>query len=123
MPVRPATRCSTCRQLHSGKGKCAACRRLVAHQVDQARGTSTQRGYDRTHATQFRAAVLGRDPVCVHPDGCRQPSTHADHWPRSRRTLARRGLDPNDPRYGRGLCAGHHNAETARHQPGGWNAR
>jgi 5-methylcytosine-specific restriction protein A len=47
---------------------------------------------------------------------------HADHWPLSRRELTEQGLDPDDPRHGRGLCARCHSSETARHQPGGWNA-
>lgn len=48
------------------------------------------------------------------------PSVVADHWPLSRRELVARGLDPNDPRYGRGLCADCDRAQTARRQPGGW---
>jgi 5-methylcytosine-specific restriction protein A len=68
----------------------------------------------------FRAAVLDNDPICVL---CRQAAaTVADHYPRSRRVLVLEGLDPNDPKHGRGLCSGCHNAETARLQPGGWAA-
>ena len=68
----------------------------------------------------FRRAVLRRDPLCVL---CGQLATIADHYPTSRRDLEAQGLNPNDPNAGRGLCATCHNRETARHQPGGWNAR
>jgi 5-methylcytosine-specific restriction protein A len=50
------------------------------------------------------------------------PATVADHWPKSRKQLEAEGLDPNEPSYGRGLCASCHGKETAKHQPGGWNA-
>ncbi|MGW1127470.1 hypothetical protein [Streptomyces sp. NPDC002526] len=65
--------------------------------------------------------MLARDPVCVL---CRkEPAVHADHWPLSKRELVVRGLDDHDPRRGRGLCPSCHSAETAKHQPGGWNQR
>jgi 5-methylcytosine-specific restriction protein A len=69
--------------------------------------------------------VLERDPLCVvHLErGDHVLATVADHYPRSRRELEALGLDPNDPEYGRGLCASCHSRETARHQPGGWNIR
>jgi 5-methylcytosine-specific restriction protein A len=56
------------------------------------------------------------------PD-CGERSTDADHFPLDRRELERRGLDPDDPAYGRGLCGAHHRSETARLQPGGWAAQ
>lgn len=65
-------------------------------------------------------AVLARDPLCVIC-GIRI-STVADHHPLERRELVARGLDPNDPERGRGLCSGCHNAKTARTSPGGWAA-
>jgi 5-methylcytosine-specific restriction protein A len=46
---------------------------------------------------------------------------HADHWPLSRRELVEQGLDPDDPKHGRGLCTSCHSRSTAREQPGGWN--
>ncbi|GAA2484696.1 hypothetical protein GCM10010406_21190 [Streptomyces thermolineatus] len=96
-------------------GRCAEHRR----QAEQQRGGARQRGYGQAHE-RFRAAVLARDPVCVL---CRTaPSKHADHWPVDRRELVARGLNPNDPKRGRGLCGPCHSAETARHQPGGWHA-
>jgi len=36
--------------------------------------------------------------------------------------LISQGLNPDDPKYGRGLCSPCHSKETAEHQPGGWNA-
>jgi 5-methylcytosine-specific restriction protein A len=54
------------------------------------------------HRTQFRPAVLKRDPICVI---CHKaPSTVADHHPLTRRELLAVGKNPNDPQYGRGLC-------------------
>jgi 5-methylcytosine-specific restriction protein A len=96
---------------------CTTCRTTSDH----ARGTAAQRGYGTEHRRRFRAAVLARDQVCVHPD-CTDPATEADHHPTSRRDLVAQGLDPNDPRHGRGLCKRHHDQATARHQPGGWAA-
>jgi 5-methylcytosine-specific restriction protein A len=96
-------------------GKCEACRA----EAEKRRGTARQRGYGRGHEQRFRPAVLARDPLCVL---CRQrPSVHADHHPLSRRELVDRGLDPNDPKHGRGLCGPCHSSETAKAQPGGWN--
>ena len=107
-----------CPTLFEGKGgRCPQHTR----QADQARGTSRDRGYNTPGHRAFRAAVLMRDPICVIP-GCNQWATVADHYPLSRRELVERGMNPNDPQYGRGLCHQHHSVETAQHQPGGWNA-
>jgi 5-methylcytosine-specific restriction protein A len=97
-------------------GRCISC----AAEAEQRRGSARQRGYGGGHESRFRPGVLARHPTCVL---CRQrPSVHADHWPMSRRELVAAHLDPNDPAHGRGLCGPCHSAETARHQPGGWNA-
>ena len=89
-------------------------------QADRGRGTATQRGYTSAGHQAFRRAVLTRDPICVI---CHKAlSTVADHYPLSRRELEAKGLDPNDPNAGRGLCVPCHNTETSQHQPGGWNA-
>lgn len=107
-------------------GRCTACTVAAEHR----RGSARQRGYTRRHDTRFRRGVLRRDPLCVcteqghgHGPACMAPSAHADHHPRDRRELVRRGLDPTDPRHGRGLCASCHARHTAQAQPGGWNAR
>lgn len=89
--------------------------------ADRRRGTSAERGYASAGHRAFRDAVLRRDPVCV-VCGLAE-ATVADHFPRSRRQLAALGLNPNDARFGRGLCGRCHSAETARHQPGGWADR
>lgn len=94
--------------------------RCLTHRrdADRARGS---RGYATKGHRAFRTAVIQRDPICVL---CRlRPSTVADHHPYSRRDLIEAGLNPNDPRHGRGLCKPCHDSETARHQPGGWNQR
>lgn len=128
MPTRRAP-CSTpgCPNITAG-GRCDDHRTAAADQ----RGTSTDRGYDARHRHRFRAAVLDRDPTCTcrnrqhrHHAGrfCWAVATVADHHPLSRRQLIDRGLDPNDPDRGRGLCKPCHDPETAQHQPGGWNAR
>lgn len=77
----------------------------------------------------FREAVLALHPYCVcpgtcdkHTSWCGQRSTVADHHPLERRELIDLGLDPNDPKHGRGLCKPCHDATTARRTPGGWNA-
>lgn len=104
-----------CPVFTQGGGRCDDCR----SEAEQRRGSARQRGYGRGHETRFRPGVLARDPVCVL---CGQaPSVHADHHPMSRRELTDAGLDPNDPRHGRGLCQRCHSSETATHQPGGWN--
>ena len=89
-------------------------------EADRARGTAAQRGYSSKGHAVFRAGVLARDPVCTL---CTlQISTVADHWPLSRKQLLEHGMNANDPRHGRGLCKPCHDRETARNQPGGWNA-
>lgn len=99
-----------------GGGKCDGCQA----EAEQRRGSASSRGYGHQHRTRFRAAVLARDVTCVL---CHHaPAVHADHHPRSRRELVDAGLDPDDPKRGRGLCGPCHSSETARHQPGGWNA-
>lgn len=125
MPRRALTVCTVprCPNLCTS-GRCAE----HARAADRARGTARQRGYGGGHETRFRPGVLAKNPTCVcteqahgHGEPCGQPSVHADHHPLSRRELADRGLDPNDPRHGRGLCGPCHSAETATNQPGGWN--
>lgn len=97
--------------------------------ADRKRGTARQRGYDGRHESKFRPGVLRNHPQCQctpdhpahHGQPCPEPSTVADHWPLDRRVLVERGMDPNDPAHGRGLCASCHGWQTAQHQPGGWN--
>lgn len=118
MPYRAPKPCSVpgCGELtHSGR--CEAHTR----QAEQARGTAKQRGYDRRHELLFRERVLTRDPVCVLCG--RRWATQADHYPLSRRELVARGMNPNDPDNGRGLCGPCHSKATAEHQPGGFHAQ
>lgn len=107
-------------------GRCVDCDRAA----EAKRGIRQERGYGRAHVDRFRRGVLRRDPICVcpdvgrhgHPARCFRPSTRADHFPASRRELIARGLDADDPRYGRGLCGRCDSAQTAVRQPGGWAA-
>lgn len=121
MPRKSLTVCSvpSCPELCSG-GRCDAHKR----EAEQRRGSASQRGYGSRHRDTFRAGVLARDRICVMPD-CTAPATEADHYPLDRRELVHRGLDPDDPQHGRGLCKPHHSQETARNpaQAGGWNIR
>jgi 5-methylcytosine-specific restriction protein A len=90
---------------------------LHASRAKRDRGTFRQRGYGKAHDKRFRPGVLARDPVCVV---CRQaPATVADHWPLDRVVLVRRGMDPDDPANGRGLCQSCHNSHTAKTRGGG----
>lgn len=108
-------------------GRCDTC----AKQGDRERGTAWQRGYRTAHTKGFRPGVLLRDPICTcdqanthgHGARCYRASTVADHWPLSKRELQERGMDSDDPKHGRGLCAACHNSETAHNQPGGFLLR
>lgn len=121
MPTKPLKPCSVpgCGEL-TDSGRCQD----HAQQAEQRRGSSTKRGYGKRHRTRFRKAVLERDICCrlCRDEGKWVLATVADHWPLSRRQLVEQGLDPDDPANGRGLCHDCHSAETARLQPGGFNA-
>ena len=105
-----------CPNLHDGRGQCPQCKATA----DKARRPHGNPYNTRGHQT-FREAVLTRDPICVL---CRKTqSTVADHYPLDRVDLIEQGLDPNDPKHGRGLCAGCHNRHTAHSKPAGWNDR
>lgn len=122
MPRRALTTCSTpgCPELVES-GRCDGC----TAEAEQRRGSSTARGYGTRHRSRFRRGVLERDINCVLciAAGRWAAATVADHWPLSRRELAGRGLDPDDPEHGRGLCKSCHDKETAINQPGGWNQK
>lgn len=110
---------SGCPNLVEGSGRCAQCKA----EAERKRGSASQRGYGTRHRTRFRAGVLRRDKTCKDPSGCNEPATEADHYPVSRRDLVAKGLDPDDPIHGRGLCKSHHAKATGLAQPGGWNIR
>jgi 5-methylcytosine-specific restriction protein A len=104
-PPRPCSVCGRAPVYRSGRCE------LHYRQSERRRGSSTERGYGARHVGWFRRVVLQRDPICV---ACGEyASTHADHYPKTRRQLARLGLDPDDPQYGRGLCQSCHNGWTA----------
>lgn len=121
-PTRPRQRCTACKQLHSGKGRCDTCRKKLMAEYDRKRGTATERGYGQAHREQFRAPVLARDPICVICHSA--PSTVADHYPLTRRQLVQRGMNPNNPAYGRGLCKRCHDQHTTTIEGGNrWGRR
>lgn len=104
-----------CPELTTG-GQCTEHRR----QADARRGSARERGYDARWERK-RRRYLARHPICVL---CGGQATVADHHPESRRDLVAMGVpDPDADDRLRPLCTPCHNAETARHQPGGWNAR
>lgn len=104
-----------CPNLFNGKGG-----RCNEHQRQARAARTDNKVYSSKGHRNFRATVLARDPICV-TSGCIQWATVADHYPQTRRELVEQGLNPNDPQYGRGLCAPHHNQWTAQTSPGGWN--
>lgn len=113
MPNRPPRRCGRCGL--PTVGRCRRCHAQVRKRSDTLRGDATQRGYGTEHRERFRKAVLARDAWCK----CgKHRATVADHYPQSRRELEAAGLDPNDPQYGRGLCASCHGKYTSQAQPG-----
>jgi 5-methylcytosine-specific restriction enzyme A len=89
------------------------------HGADRQRATAAARGYDGTWSAR-RADYLTARPWCCL---CGAAATIADHWPTSRRDLVAAGTrDPDADHRLRPLCSRCHGTETARHQPGGWNA-
>ena len=118
MPRRAQRKCPRCLTVTPAGQRCPTCA-----QRNPSRGSPAERGYNSEHRQRFRADVLRAQPYCVLCllEGRLTPSTDADHYPLSRRELVARGLDPNDPAHGRGLCSLCHKRETAKHQPGGWN--
>lgn len=121
---RAAHPCARCGE--PVRGRCPKCQQ----QGDRKRGSFAERGYTNRHRSTFRKGVLTKHPTCVctsethgHAIPCGQRSTDADHHPVDRRELVARGLDPDDPRHGRGLCHPCHSKHTGQHQPGGWNRR
>lgn len=108
-------RCPTAELIPKGRSRCATC----SGEADKARRPEGN-PYNTAAHQAFRYHVLAADPICVV---CKvKRSTVADHYPHSRKELVRLGLNPDDPKHGRGLCKSCHDSETAEHQPGGWNA-
>lgn len=121
--------CSTpgCPHLIDHGSKCDRCRKQ-SERERRPKGNP----YSNTGHRRFRRAVLARDPYCTCPGDtslggcgrhqglCGRPSTVADHYPHERSELIEMRLDPNDPRFGRGLCAACHNTKTAKTRPFGF---
>ena len=116
MASRLCTNCPTI--IPKGTGtRCKPCTTAA----DKARRPNGNPYSTNAHRAGFREPVLARDPigvVCMTT-----PSTVADHYPTERVDLIELGLNPNDPKYGRGLCKPCHDKHTAETTPGGWNKR
>ena len=82
--------------------------------MDRQRGTAQQRGYTSRGHQRFRIQVLENDHMVCRL--CGDPATIADHYPHTRKELIAKGLDPDDPQYGRALCKHCHDRHTATHQ-------
>ena len=94
---------------------CGECRR----KADAARGPRER--YSSAGWTRNRANFLAAHPICALGS---EPSYTPDHFPVSRRDLVARGEpNPDAWQHLRPLCDAHHRSETARLQPGGWNAQ
>ena len=86
--------------------------------VSDARRRPDGNPYATKGHQQFREQVLARNPVCVV---CRvSRSTVADHYPTERKELVDMNENPNDPKFGRGLCKSCHDKHTAATSPAGW---
>lgn len=111
--------------------KCDACARA---QRDRTR-TRGRNPYSTKGHQSFRRQVLARDPYCTCPGDpehggcgkhkglCGNPSTIADHYPYERIELIDMRLNPNDPKFGRGLCKQCHDVKTGRTRPAGFNTK
>jgi len=101
----------------TGEGSQCGDHRKLAEQTRRPNGNP----YATAGHRRFRRAVLEANPICV-ACGIRE-ATIADHYPHTRKELQDRGLNPNDPQYGRGLDKSCHDKHTAATSPGGWNNR
>ena len=94
--------------------------RCPEHALAARRSREGNKVYGSKGHRAFRNSVLTRDTVCVE---CNKAlATVADHYPRQRTQLVDEGLNPNDPQYGRGLCARCHNTWTAATTASGFRA-
>lgn len=117
--------CTTpgCGTLHQGTGRCPACRADADRKRRPDGNPYTSPGHQ-----SFREQVLATNPRCVcpgdcghHQGWCGAVATIADHWPHERVDLIDMGLNPDDPKYGRGVCKPCHDRKTARTKAGGWH--
>lgn len=103
MPRKTRSRCTSCKRLHSGTGRCADCVRATVSIYNDPRWRDPIYG--------LRVRVLHEEPVCRWP-GCWRPSEHADHIEAisDRPELAFRRSNVQ------GLCARHHAMKTRQEQ-------
>ncbi len=112
-PLRPCT-APGCHERVAG-GRCQRHARLAGRQRD----TWTHL-YGREWP-RLRLEYLAAHPWCRL---CARMATVADHHPKGIRLLRKAGVpDPHAEHRLRALCHDCHSRETARREPGGWNAR
>lgn len=89
--------------------RCPACRKTQWEQQDAARGTSTERGYDKTWR-RIRTMFLAQHPICAahERNGRIVPATEVHH----KIALADGGT--NEDENLEALCHRCHSAETMR---------
>ncbi len=100
MPWRPKKACAGCGKPTEGRF-CPPCRSKHNRQVDQVRGTASERGYG-VDWQALRKLVLKRDPTCKKCN--ERKSSHADH------KVPKRLGGTDDPSNLQGLCFHCHNS-------------
>jgi 5-methylcytosine-specific restriction protein A len=110
-PLKAPTSCSVpgCPERAAQRGRCFKHAAHTQQQYEQARGTSTERGYGSAWR-KVRGAYLLAYPFCVdcYKLGRMQYAEHVDHIvPKSQG-----GAD--DESNWQSLCASHHSAKTMR---------
>jgi 5-methylcytosine-specific restriction enzyme A len=119
VPTRPKRPCNYpgCPELvEAGERYCPKHKKLISKQIDQRRGSSTQRGYN-ARWQRARKVFLQKNPLCVEclKEGNVTPATVVDH------IVPHKGnynLFWNESNW-QSLCATHHNIKTAK-ENGGW---
>lgn len=112
-PQASARLCSGCRQII--RGRCPTCTKQQRQEADQARGSSTERGYGSHWRRVIRPAFLRANPICVL---CGSLAHVPDHWPETRASLVARGVeDPDAPHRLRALCKECHDLHGLSYRP------
>ncbi|MCP3680309.1 MAG: HNH endonuclease [Gammaproteobacteria bacterium] len=108
MPTRPKLPCRYrgCPKAQEKKGYCVEHEKLIQKRIDSQRGTSSERGYDRTWQ-RFREAYLWSHPLCVECGTGKR--LHVDH-----KVPLSQGGDKFNESNLQTLCHRCHTAKTMR---------